>query len=171
MIEVEAKVPLSKGEFELLKKRLQKEAQVLGSRTSQDTYYNDPRKAYMRIRKRGGDYTFDIKRRQTIKGIESNIEMEWKLSDAVKWKALLKKLNILPHIRKTKKSLLFKKNDFIIELNHVRLLGYYLEIERVVKSEKEVAKAKRELVSLFKTLGFSEKRFEPRPYLELLANV
>ena len=171
MIEVEAKVPLSKGEFELLKKRLKKEAENLGSRISQDIYYDDPRKAYIRIRKRGGDYEFNIKRRETVKGIESNIEMEWQVKAPVKWKALLKKLKILPGVRKTKKSLLFKKNDFIIELNHVRLLGYYLEIERVVKSQKEVAKAKKQLVSLFKSFGFSEKQFEPRPYLELLSNV
>ena len=171
MIEVEAKVPLSKGEFEFLKKRLKKEAKSLGSRISQDIYYDDPRKAYIRIRKRGGDHTFDIKKRETIEGIESNIELEWKLKDVAQWKKLLRKLKILPGVRKTKKSLLFKKNDFIIELNHVRLLGYYLEIERVVKSQKEVAKAKNQLVSLFKSLGFSEKQFEPRPYLELLSNV
>jgi len=171
MFEVEAKVPISKGEFELLKKRLKKEAKSMGSRVNQDTYYSNPKNAFIRIRKRGGETTFDIKKRQTIKGIESNLEMEWNILDVPKWKALLKKLKIMPNIGKTKKSLLFKKNNFIIELNHVKLLGYYLEIERVVKSEKEIVKAKKELIALFRNLGFTEKQFEPKPYLELLANV
>ncbi|MBN2307148.1 class IV adenylate cyclase [Candidatus Peregrinibacteria bacterium] len=171
MFEVEAKVPISKGEFKHLKKRLKKEAQSLGSRISQDTYYDNPKNVFIRIRKRGGESTLNIKKRQTISGIESNIESEWQIKNAAKWKTLLKRLNILPHVRKTKKSLLFKKNGFIIELNHVRLLGYYLEIERLVKSKKEVPIAKKELIKLFNQLGFSIKQFESRPYLELLANV
>ena len=171
MFEVEAKVPITRREFELLKKRLQKEAQFLGAGTCVDTYYAKPKKAYIRIRKRGGDYSFDIKRRQTIKGIESNIEMEWKVSDVDKWKSFLRQLKITPKIQKSKKSTLFRQNDFIIELNHVRLLGYYLEIERVVKSEKEIVKAKNDLIKLFHKLGYSQKQFEPKPYLELLENV
>lgn len=171
MFEVEAKVPISKREFEFLEKRLRKEARYLGTRTCTDTYYAKPKTAYIRIRKRGGDYSFDIKRRQTVKGIESNIEMEWGIRDIGKWRTLLKCLKIVPNIRKTKKSLLFKLNDFIIELNHVRLLGYYLEIERVVKSESKVAAAKKDLIKLFQNLGYSQKKFEPKPYLELLQNV
>ncbi len=171
MYEVEAKVPISKGEFELLKKRLKKEAKYLGTRTCLDTYYAKLKTATMRIRDRGGDYSFDIKRRQTIMGIESNIEMEWGVGDIGKWKSLLKTMKITPNIRKIKKSTLFKQNDFIIELNHVRLLGYYLEIERVVKSKKELEKAKIDLVQLFQKLGYSKKQFEPKPYLELLQNV
>lgn len=171
MFEVEAKVPISKREFELLKKRLKKEARYLGTRTCADTYYAKPKTAYIRVRKRGGDYTFDLKRRQTVMGIESNIEMEWGISDINKWRELLKCLRITPNIRKSKKSTLFQQNDCIIELNHVRLLGYYLEIERVVKSEKEIKKAKNDLIKLFQSLGYSQKKFEPKPYLELLENV
>ncbi len=104
-------------------------------------------------------------------GIESNIEMEWEVGDIRKWESLLKTIKITPNISKSKKSTLFKQNDFIIELNHVRLLGYYLEIERVVKSEKELEKAKIDLIQLFQKLGYSQKKFEPKPYLELLKNV
>jgi len=171
MFEVEAKVPISKREFELLKKRLRKEAKYLGARVCNDTYYAKPKTAYIRVRNRGGEYTFDMKRRETIDGIESNIEMEWGIKDISKWRTLLKFLKITPNIRKTKKSTLFKQNNFIIELNHVRLLGYYLEIERVVGRRSEVTGAKKDLIELFKSLGYSQKQFEPKPYLELLANV
>lgn len=171
MYEVEAKVSISKCEFELLKKRLKKEAEYLGTRSCLDTYYAKFKTGIIRIRNRGGDYSFDIKRRQTIMGIESNIEMEWEVGDIRKWESLLKTIKITPNISKSKKSTLFKQNDFIIELNHVRLLGYYLEIERVVKSEKELEKAKIDLIQLFQKLGYSQKKFEPKPYLELLKNV
>lgn len=174
-------MPISKREFELLKKRLRKEAKYLGARVCNDTYYAKPKTAYIRVRKRarpdehpfgrGGEYTFDLKRRETIDGIESNIEMEWGIKDISKWRTLLKRLKINPNIRKTKKSTLFKQNNFIIELNHVRLLGYYLEIERVVGRKSEVTSAKKDLIKLFKSLGYSQKQFEPKPYLELLANV
>lgn len=171
MFEVEAKVPISKGEFEQLEKRLRKEAEYLGTRAVADTYYANPKNAFIRIRKRGGDYSFDIKRRQTIEGVESNIEMEWEIKDIGKWRTLLKKLRINPTIKKNKKSILFRKNNFIIELNHVRLLGHYLEIERVVSSKMDVPRAKRELLHLFSHLGYSRRQFEPRPYLELLSHV
>ncbi|MFH0838539.1 MAG: class IV adenylate cyclase [Patescibacteria group bacterium] len=171
MFEVEAKVPISKKEFELLKKRLQKEAKYLGTEIRKDTYYAKPKTAYIRIRERGGDHTFNLKRRQTIRGIESNFEMEWRLKDAGKWRSLLRKLKLSPGIRKSKRSTSFAKNNFIIELNHVRLLGYYLEIERVVKSQKEAVKAKSDLIKMFNSLGYSRRQFEPRPYLELLQNV
>lgn len=170
MFEVEAKVSISKDEFKILTHQLKKEAQYLGARTCLDTYYNNPKKAYLRVRKRGGEHSFDIKRRQTIKGIESNIEMEWNIKDITRWKALLKKLKFAPTIQKSKKSILFKQKDFIIELNHVRLLGYYLEVERIVKSESELKKAKKELINIIKELGYSQRQFEPKPYLELLKN-
>lgn len=171
MIEVEAKVPISKGEFEFLKAELTKKATSLGERTNQDYYYGHPRNAFLRIRKRGGEHSFDIKRRQTIRGIESNIEMEWSINDLAGWKRLLKKLRIEPSLHKTKKSIVFRQKGFIIELNHVRLLGYFLEIERLVKNKDQIKKAKHELVEYFKSLGFPAKRFEPRPYLELLNHV
>jgi adenylate cyclase class 2 len=171
MFEVEAKVPITRRAFESLKKRLHKEARFLGKETYKDTYYSTPKKAYIRIRQRGGEYFLDIKRKKTAGGIESNLEMQWKVIDIKEFRSLLKKLSIKAGIRKQKKSQRFKQNDFIIELNHVRLLGYYLEIERIVEKEEMVPRTKKELIKLFKNLGFEPKDFEPKPYLELLTNV
>lgn len=171
MFEVEAKVSVSKEEFKILKERLSKEAHGLGVRTCDDVYYGRPKKAYIRLRKGGGEYRFGIKKRRTIRGIESNTEMEWKIDNASKWRTLLKRLKIEPDVRKRKKSILFSQNDFIIELNHVRLLGYYLEIERLVKDERDIKKAEKELIEMFRKWGFSPRRFEPKSYLELLAHV
>lgn len=171
MFEVEAKVPISKKEYEALLERLKTEANVLGNREVNDTYYDKPKDVFIRMRHGGGEYEFNLKRRETIKGIESNIEMEWGISDAEAWKKCLKKIQIKPSVRKSKKSKLFKKDGFVIELNHVSKLGYYLEIERMVKERGDLAIAKKELVKLFNKLSFSQKQFEKRPYLELLSYV
>lgn len=171
MFEVEAKIPITREQYSLLRGRLRKEASYLGFRRNRDTYYENPKSAFMRIRDRDGKYTFDLKLRKTVKGIEQNVEMEWGIGDLSAWKRVLKKLGIRPSARKTKKTELFKKDGFIIELNTVRLLGHFLEIERIVKDPAGVGEAEKELVKLFETLGFSPKQFEKRPYLELLANV
>ncbi len=171
MFEVEAKVPIKRGDYKALKKRLTDLAEYLGTRRSDDAYYEKLKKATIRIRKRGGEYSFDLKRREVIEGIESNIEMEWKLSNPVAWRRILNRLKLDPNIRKTKKTELYKMKGFLIELNEIRSLGYYLEIERVVKGKADVRQAKKELIQLFKDLGYSQSKFEPKRYLELLKNV
>jgi len=171
MFEVEAKIPISKKEFEVLKKRLTKEAESPEARLSADTYYERLKSAFIRVRQNEKKYTFGIKRRETIEGIESNLEMEWGIKDIRKWRSLLARLKIRPSVRKIKNSTVYRLEDFNIELNHVSHLGYFLEIERLVSHKEDVPEAKNNLVKLFKELGYSPKRFEPKPYLELLENV
>lgn len=171
MFELEAKVPITAKDYAGLLNSLKKEAKYLGSRVNLDSYYDHPKKAFIRMRKRAGHYTFDLKLKQVADGIESNIEMEWGILDPKKWRSLLKKLGLHPSIRKTKTSELFEMSGFTIELNKVKLLGHFLEIERIVTKASELKKAKNELINLFKHLGFSQKDFEERPYLELLKNV
>lgn len=171
MLEVEAKVPVTKGQYQALMTRLKKEARYLGFKKNQDIYYEKSKKTFMRIRKTKADHNFFLKLRQLKAGIESNIEMEWEITEPAKWKALLKDLKIKSYQSKTKQSEYFSFKGFTVELNEVRPLGYFLEIERVVSDPDKVKEAKEDLIRLFKDMGFSQKQFEPRPYLELLANV
>lgn len=168
MFEVEAKIHISKSEFENLKKRLTKEASSQKPRLSADTYYERLENAFIRIRRDGEKSTFNIKCKETIEGIESNTEMEWGIKDNRKWRALLSRLKIKPVIRKYKKGTIFQLNKFGIELNHVRHLGYYLEIEGLVGKKEKVSEMKNELIELFAKLGYSPAQFEPKPYLQLL---
>lgn len=171
MVELEAKVRISIKQYMALEERLRDEAQYQGERRSEDQYYEQPGKANIRIRKRANEASFDLKLRQTQRGIESNLEMEWGITDLPEWKRTLKKVGLKPYRRKTKHSKIFLKDGFNIELNRVRGLGHFIEIERLVKTKDELGKKKIELISCFKTLGFSQKDFEPKPYLELLNNV
>jgi predicted adenylyl cyclase CyaB len=171
MLEVEAKIPISKTEYENLKKRLSKEGGPIKELVNTDTYYEKPHTAFIRVRQNQDKNVFGIKRRETIDGIESNIEVEWGIKELGKWRALLSRLKIRPYIRKFKRSTIFRLDGFGIELNYVRHLGYYLEIERLVRSADEAVKVKNELIELFGKLGYSPKQFEPKPYLQLLENV
>lgn len=168
MFEVEAKIHISKSEFEYLRKRLTKEVKTPETRVSADTYYERLKFAFIRIRQNGEKFTFGIKRRETIEGIESNVETEWGIKDVKKWRSLLSRLNIRTSIRKTKNSFVFRLEDFGIELHRVSRLGYFLEIEKLISHKEEVREAKNKLIKLFARLGYSPKRFESKPYLQLL---
>ena len=71
--------------------------------------------------------------------------------------------------RKEKRCQAYQYRKFRIELNTVKGLGLFLEIERLVKGESEVPEAKEGLLTLFRRLGFGPAAFERKLYLELLA--
>jgi len=171
MIEVEAKVSITRGEYSALRKRLKKEGKYLCDKKNEDTYYMKPAEQTVRIRKGDRVQSFDIKYRETINGIESNIEIEWDIKEPAKWRKVLRKLDINPRVRKTKKTELYEYDGFHIELNEIRLLGYYMEIEKLVSRQNEVYTAKKALIKVFRKLGYAQSDLEPKRYLELLANV
>lgn len=171
MYEVEAKVPLTKSDFLRLQKRLKKEADFQGKIIKKDTYYNNPKTAFIRTRTENNKNLFNIKDKGVKKGIEANIEIEWGIKNIKKWIMFLSKIGIKPSMHKTKKTETYQLNDFNIELNHIAKLGYFLEIERVVRSKKEILKAKKELIDIFRNFGYSQKDFEKQYYLDLLQSL
>ena len=171
MYEVEAKIQISPRQYSELKVLLDKKATYLETRKNIDSYYEKVRNSVIRIRNRNDIHTLDLKLRRTINGVENNIEMEWRTKDPKKLRSMLNMLSIKPSIRKTKKTEAYKYKGFIIELNKVAKLGYFVEIEKIVKSPDGLAAAKGQLISIFETFGYSKKQFEKRPYLELLRNV
>jgi len=170
MFEVEAKVAITRKDFQLLEQRLKREGEYLGEKRNEDFYYENLKKSTIRIRKNETSYSFDLKSRETRQGIEANLELEWRLKDPAAWRKVLSKLEIKPRVRKNKKTKLFTFKGFHIELNVVRGLGFYLEIEKIVNDRGEVAQAKSELIKIFKELGYTKKQFEPKRYLELLGH-
>ena len=146
-----------------------KMARFKGESVKNDTYYSDTKIAHIRTRNEKGETIFCIKNKTLTKGVEANTEMEWKISDPKQWNKTLGKIGIKSSVKKFKRSESYEWKGFHIELNHITRLGYYLEIETMVNKEEDVSKAKQELIDLFKRLGYSQKAFEKRYYLELLA--
>ena len=168
MYEIEAKVVINNRDFSRLQKQLKKEAGFQGKSLKKDTYYDDTQKIYLRVREKDKKTLFEIKVKNIVSGVELNTEIGWGIKDKKKWNQLLNKLGIKPAARKTKKTEAYQLNGFNIELNYVNKLGYFLEIERVVKSKKQIPKAKKELIDMFDKLGYSQKDFEKKYYLDLL---
>jgi len=171
MFEVEAKVHITNAERKRLVGTLKKLAGEPHKTEKNDTYYADTKQVHIRTREVDGKIIFTIKQKALKGSVEANCEMEWEIRDATGWKKLLSKLGIRPFISKSKKSLTYRYKGFSIELNHIRDLGYYLEIEKVVKDSKLVEKAKKELIAMFHELGYNQNQFERRYYLDLLEQV
>ena len=171
MFEVEAKVRVTAKEYQHLADHLKKIAGKGHESEKSDTYYADSKKVHIRSRAVDGKTLFTIKQKAIRSSVEANVEMEWEIKEPTKWNRLLSKIGFKPFIRKTKKSLTFSYKSFSVELNHIRELGYFLEIEKVVKNRKQVAEAKKELIALFKVLGYNQNQFERRYYLDLLEQV
>lgn len=171
MYEIEAKIRITEHELRRLKKELDKIAAFKGKTVKFDTYYNNPRSAYIRIREESGKSVFNLKDKTNKGGVESNLELEWGIKDAKKWSDFLKSIDIRPYISKVKKNETYHLNGFHIELNSVNKLGYFLEIEKTVKFRSQNQKTKKELIGLFKSLGFDKNRFEKKGYLKLLEEI
>jgi adenylate cyclase class 2 len=168
MYEVEAKVPITKEDFQRLQKELKRTAEFKGESLKKDTYYDDSKKIHIRSREVNGDNIFTIKSKHLQGGVESNVEMEWGIKDIKKWNNFLKKSDIDTDIKKLKRTEAYLMDGFQVELNHVQKLGYFLEIEKVVDNEKKISKAKKELIDMFAKLGYSHKDFEKKYYIEML---
>ena len=170
MYEIEAKVPLKRPDVKRLKGELPKIAVKKGSVIKKDFYFfAHPKKAFfLRIREKNKKPFLNMKSKKREQGIEINQEIKLHLISSSKFHALLKKIGIPLTTTKDKIGEIFKKGNMQIELNFVKGLGYFLEIETIVKSKSEIPKAKKALRDLFKKLGFSPKDFEKKYYLELL---
>lgn len=170
MYEVEAKVPLTKADFQRLKKEIPRIAILKKRIISKDRYYGSLKKAFfLRIREENKKPVLNIKFKKRGEGIEMNQEIELPLTSASKFHQFLKKLNIPFAAKKEKRGSYFALKNIQIELNEIRGLGAFLEIEHRVETQAEIPKAKKALIETFKMLGFSPKDFEEKYYLEMLA--
>ncbi len=179
MIEVEAKIRLTETEHKRVAGELPRFAGKGTETLKKDRYYGEPdttlpyRKGkpiqFLRIREEDGQAVVGLKDQKREKGIEANEEIEFTIEDAGAWDRLIREIGFPLFATKEKRSLAYCFGPYHIELNQVRELGWFLEIERLVDRKSKVAAAKRGVVDLFERLGFAQERFETKLYLELLA--
>ena len=169
MYEIEAKVPLKKADVQRLRKELPKIAGQKRKVINKDYYYADPKSFFLRIRERNKKGLLNLKSKKVEQGIELNQEIELSINSVSKFHTLLKKIGIRLTAKKEKISEIYKKENLQIELNFIKGLGYFLEIETIIKKKSDIPRAKKALREMFSRLGFSSKDFEKKYYLELLA--
>src|SRR3989344_3632128 len=155
-LEVETKVPIDKEKVPDLRKRILKIARFHKKRIKSDDYFAIPLRGFgivrkyqkkaFRIRSDGDSYVINFKRwlrKYLKKKIVIKEEFEFDTKHPKKFLALMSDLGFKQWLKKYKisESYTYLKNKKVnIEINKVRHLGYFMEIEYIAEhSERERA--------------------------------
>lgn len=171
-MEIEAKIKVKNPQVLILK--LKKFAKFLKKETKEDNYYTleNYKKSYpkksLRIRKKGKQRIVNFKQWISYnKGIHIKKETEFTVSDVKKFLSLLKDFGFKKWISKHKQCTIYQYKNTQIELNNVRKLGWFLEIE-YIGSKVEIPKAKKQIREVIKLLNLKPTDFEKKGYTKLL---
>ncbi|MBI5804391.1 class IV adenylate cyclase [Candidatus Pacearchaeota archaeon] len=171
MIEVESKIKVRNPKE--IRRRIRDFAKFSGKEEKIDDYYalntNHYPKKSLRIRKRKGIYEVNFKQRISYKkGIHAKKESEFNVSDIKNFVELIKDFGFRKWLRKEKLSEVYTiKKNFHVELNKVKNLGWFLEVEYLAE-ENEIAEARREVVRIMRLLGLKKKDVVKEGYTKML---
>jgi len=174
MIEVEAKIGIrNPREF---RSKIKKIGKFEGKKTKEDIYYTiEPLGKYpeksIRIRKLAGHYEVNIKNKISyVKGVHAKkeVELDSTEKDLKLFLDILKDFGFKKWLTKHKISEVYRiKKNFSVEINKVRGLGWFLEVEYLAKPG-EIEKARKEVVRVIKKLGIKEKDIIKDGYTKML---
>jgi len=131
-----------------------------------------PKKAFrIRTTKKDSKITFKKWRlKHWDRQIVVKEEFEFEIKDPANFLALMQDLGFVQWVKKfkTTESYKYKKDkNIIIEINHVRHLGYFLEMEYLAHP-KDMKKAKRKIKAVLKELGIKQKQIDNTGYTKML---
>ena len=172
MIEVETKVKVF--DLEKCKNKIVEISKYKGRQIKIDDYYtlenlkNYPKKS-LRIRNHDGKWEINFKKRIDYKnGIYAKKETEFNVKNSEDFLKLIEDFGFKKWLRKEKITYLYEiKNNFHIELNEVKGLGWFMEIEYLT-DEKGINKARNEISNLMNKLGIERKLIVKEGYTKLL---
>ena len=177
-LEVETKVRVKNPKE--LRKKIRKIAKLAKIQQRGDDYFALKSKVYpkkaFRIRYDGEKFVVNFKKWLTKywdKDIVVKREFEFRINDLQNvqhFLALLKDLGFVEWMKKIKKSesYLYKKDKrLVIEINKVKHLGYFMEIEYLCQ-EREMKKAKRIIRDVLKQLGIQKSDIDNTGYTKML---
>jgi len=184
-LEVETKVKLDKSEVNSLRKRILKIAKFNKKRSKSDDYFaipikrmgiirKYPKKAF-RIRDDGDSYVINFKKwwkKYWTKEIVVKEEFEFETKNPDKFLALMRDLGFSEWVKKFKisESYIYKKNPKVnIEINKVKHLGYFMEMEYIAK-HSEMKKAIRTIKEILEILEIDPKNIDNTGYTKMLWN-
>lgn len=161
MIEVEAKVSV-RNPKEARRKALAL-GKFIGREKKIDEYYtledlkNYPKKS-LRIRKVDGYYVVNFKQPVGYKaGIWAKKEVEFQTSSIEGFLKLIGDFGFRKWLTKEKECETFRiSKNFQIELNKVKGLGWFVEVE-CLTNEKNIGKARKDVSKVLEKLGYSER--------------
>jgi predicted adenylyl cyclase CyaB len=167
MIEVEAKVKVR--DPGALRVKIRKIARYVGKEKKVDDYYTlekigrYPKKS-LRVR-HGKDYhVVNFKERISFKrGVHAKKEVEFKVSDLKGFYELLKNFGFRKWLRKEKDCEIYKiVKNFHIELNKIKGLGWYMEVEFLTTGN--IGQARHKIINALKKLGVQRVKIIKKGY-------
>jgi len=173
-IEVESKVKVY--DLKKAREKIRSCAKYVGTQDKIDDYYSMhtdhkyPKKS-LRIRKKGKKRIVNFKQRLGFKeGIWAKREVEFEVSDIKNFYYLLNDFGFNKWMRKEKKSETYNTKDNVtIELNYVKKLGWYIEIEVLCKENKEaIDKARKRVMEIMNIIGVKKKSIQKSGYTKVL---
>lgn len=183
LLEVETKVKINKDEVSDLRNKIKKIAKFEKKKRKSDDYFaiplkrvgiirRYPKKAF-RIRNDGDSYVINFKKwlkKYWTNEIVIKEEYEFETKSPNKFLYLMKDLGFRQWLKKFKisESYTYKKNKKVnIEINKVRHLGYFMEIEYIAE-KKEMKKAVKTVYNILNELEINFKKVTNIGYTKML---
>lgn len=172
-IEVEAKVKVS--DVKDARVKIKKIAKFVKKEKKVDDYYSLERRRYpkksLRVRDEGKKRVVNYKgRRKYFKGIWAKEEVEFEVSDLKNFFNLIADFGFRKWLRKTKNTELYRTKDGVhIELNFVRDMGWFIEIEVLCDDDpKKIRNARKRIHEIMKDLNVRKRFVIKKGYTKLL---
>lgn len=170
MFEIESKAFIPPKELKRIIKLANKKFKFIKEEIKTDIYYSNQKKI-IRIRKLNTlekIVTFKKKILDNNHTVEINKEIEFKIDSINNFLTLIKELKFKKLYKKIKKSLIYQTNNLNVEINEIKNLGVFLEIEKIINNQNDIDLAKKEIDNIINQFGLKEN-IETRPYSELLS--
>lgn len=172
MIEVEAKARIIHPER--IRVLAQKIGHYKGKERKIDDYYtlemtsNFPKKS-LRVRKKAGAHQVNFKQRISYdRGVHTKKETEFEIVNVESFLRLLHEFGFRKWLTKEKYTEIYEiKRNFNIELNHVKKLGWFVEVEYLCKPS-EIKRAQGEVKNVLKKLNIVKKDIVKDGYTRML---
>jgi adenylate cyclase, class 2 len=172
-VEVESKIKVSN--VDDARVRIKKIAKFVGNEHKKDDYYTLEKISYpkksLRVRDKGKKREVNFKEWRSYKyGIWAKKEVEFTVSDLNNFFDLLDDFGFRKWMSKEKKTELYRTKDGVnIELNYVKNLGWFIEIEILSKDGgKNIDDARRKIRKIMDQLGVKKKLLRKKGYTKML---
>ena len=175
MIEVEAKVRIP--DINAFRRKIKNKYNFIRKEKKIDDYYtlenlNSYPKKSLRIRKREEVYEINFKQKLSyIKGVHVKDEHEFVIRNIAPFIELIEDFGFKRWLRKEKTTELYNiGKNFNIEINYVKKLGWFLEIEYLCK-KSEINYSRKKVLEVVKKLGINKREVIEIGYTRMLWDI
>ncbi len=172
-MEVETKVKIEDvGE---IREKIKSFAKFLKKTRKEDIYFTFKNtegypKERFRVRKEGKKYTLNFKLgqgRNKKTDVLTKEEFEFYVDDIKTFTAFLQEFGFKSFVQKIKDSEIYTYDGVNIEINNVKHLGWFLEVEVLCQKDK-VREAKAKIVKVLRLLSIKKSQIENTGYTKML---